>query len=72
MALVASAALRAQFWRLNNVSSMNLLFDNHCVSSSPSKIEGVGGSMIVSRYYNFAIIIPLSHFVTAPLSKGSS
>ena len=24
---------------------MNLLFENHCVSNSPSKIEGAGGSM---------------------------
>ena len=68
---------------LINVSSMNLSFGNHSVSNSPSKAptplpfrhlpsgrggEGVGGSMIVSRNYNFAIIIPLSHFVTAPLS----
>ena len=24
---------------------MNLSFENHCVSNSPSKLEGVGGSM---------------------------
>ena len=47
---------------------MNSLFDNHCVSNSPSKIEGVGGSMITPRNYNFTIVIPLSHFVPAPLS----
>ena len=27
---------------------MNLFLDNHCVSNSPSKIEGVRGSMIDS------------------------
>ena len=31
-----------------DVSSMNLLFDNHRISNSPSKIEGVGGSMTSS------------------------
>ena len=27
---------------------MNLSFDNHCVSNSPSKLEGVGGEYVTS------------------------
>ena len=47
-----------------DVSSTNLSFENHCVSNSPSKIEGAGGSMKLSRKE----IILLSRFATAPLS----
>ena len=32
---------------------MNLLFDNHCVSSSPSKIEGVGGEYDILKELQF-------------------
>ena len=46
------------------MSSMNLSFENHCVSNSPSKLEGVGGSMKLSHKE----IILLSRFATAPLS----
>ena len=28
---------------------MKISFENHCVSNSPSKIEGAGGSMKLSR-----------------------
>ena len=56
------------FFSYCNVSSTNLSPDNHCVSNSTSKIEGVRGSMIDSRDCIFAIFIPLSHFVPAPLS----
>ena len=47
-----------------NVSSMNLSFENHCISNSPSKLEGVGGSMSP----HLIVIILLSRSATAPLS----
>ena len=40
---------------------------NECFNSSPSKIEGVGGSMISKSLIPNRFVIPLSHFVTAPL-----
>jgi len=43
---------------------MKISFENHCVSNSPSKIEGAGESMKLSRKE----IILLSRFATAPLS----
>lgn len=34
--------------RYFKVSSTNLSFENHCVSNSPSKLEGVGGEYVTS------------------------
>ena len=45
---------------------MNLSFENHCVSNSPSKLEGVGGSMSP----HLIVIILLSRSATAPLSQS--
>jgi len=42
---------------------MNLSFENHCVSNSPSKIEGGRGEYEA----HFIVIILLSRFATAPL-----
>ena len=42
---------------------MNLLFDNNCVSNSPSKIDQC---MIYSSNNNFAIAIPLCPSGTSP------
>ncbi len=41
---------------------MNLSFENHCVSNSPSKLEGVGGSM--SPHLIVIIFVELTLIIT--------
>ena len=43
---------------------MNLSFENHCVSNSPSKLEGVGGSMSPHLIAQLIIFVELTLIIT--------